>query len=187
MAVNNQPTWTILGAAQVGFDGVDLGLTTEDGTAISGFFGEKLVENSGQTGKAGVEVFLLGSKPMVKVTLKQFSKHFLEIIFGTAIDTTGGLLADPVAGVIKGSNRPGKRAKKGVLTIDPLVTSPSGTDYESDATNPLRITGWRAVCVSDPELVFSATESTTIELEFELLEDLTRTVGDRIYTIGVIA
>jgi hypothetical protein len=187
MAVNNQPTWIQMGAAQVSFAGEDLGLTTEDGTEVSGLFGEVMLENSGQTGKANVKSFLQGATPRAKLTIKQFSKKFLETIFGDAIDTTDALLADPMAGVIKGANRPGRQAKEAILVIDPLQTTPAGVDLEADANNPMRITAWKAVCVSNPAIVFSATESTSIELEFEFLVDTTRTTGDKQFTIGVIA
>lgn len=162
-------------SVQVYANNVDLGILTNDTFNLEVSQTQEKVESSG-TGTGAIRYIYGGiDEAMFSCTIESFDKNVLKTIYTELIaeGSTATNAASPFVGALE------LRSNPNVATEIPLVIYPIWTDeatttsYVGDTSNLKAILFPKAVCTGSLNLSLSATEASTLELEFMAVVDTT--------------
>ncbi len=173
MALANTDLNTVLqGGGELFYNGISLGILSEDEIKVSGLTGEIKTIGSSSTGDRGVKGFYSGSKPVIEAMLRQLDKFKLVTIFGDTVGNASIASGTPTVGQLS-QNQSGATGLRAGKAINPkiLVFYPFFDGYISDTNNPYAIRFNRAIPISDLSTGFNPKDPSKLKVVFEALEN----------------
>lgn len=167
MAIANTNTNNIFqGGGELFYDGVSMGILSEDDVTLSGLFGEPTIVGSSTTGETGVAAFYKGSKPTIEANLRELDKFKLSKLYTPVMEAANVDGSTPTVGQLTGSVAAGKKINGRIMIFYPHFDG-----YVSDENNPYAIRFSNAVVMSDLSTAFNPSTPSTVPVTIEGLKN----------------